>query len=113
MLAVAPVLPRCATLALLLYVSLDLSNPHMPGAFNFDPDDCVESVQAPSLRSLIRIDTATFPRPWMPDPDAVLTWDARRSERGTAAPLFLGDWIVNLRRAHPPAARASSSEDAH
>ena len=111
MLDVAPVLPRCATLALLLYVSLDLSNPHMPGAFNFDPDECVESVQAASLRSLTRIDTALLATAWVPDRDAVLTWDARRLERGKAAPLFLGDWIVNLRRAHPPS--APSSEEAH
>lgn len=108
-----PVLPRCATLAFLLYVSLDLSNPHMPGAFNFDPEDCVESIQASRLRSPLRLDMAILAISCVPDRDAALIWDARLGERDTVVPLFLSHWIVNLRRAHPPASRASSSEEAH
>ena len=34
---------------LLLYVTLDFSNPMMPGAVSFDPDDCVEAVRAGRL----------------------------------------------------------------
>jgi hypothetical protein len=32
----------------LLYVSLDLSSPFVPGAFNFDPDQCVEGLHRAS-----------------------------------------------------------------
>ncbi|MBI2158262.1 MAG: hypothetical protein HYU26_15380, partial [Candidatus Rokubacteria bacterium] len=34
---------------LLLYVALDFSNPLMPGAVSFDPDDSVEAVRAGRL----------------------------------------------------------------
>ena len=36
---------RLSTLAFALYVALDLSNPFHPGAFNFDPDECVEAAR--------------------------------------------------------------------
>lgn len=39
-------LRRLVLVAVLLYVSLDLSLPMMPGAFVFDVGDSVESVQA-------------------------------------------------------------------
>jgi hypothetical protein len=37
-------------LAILLYVTLDLSLPAMPGAFEFDPADSVESIQVTRAR---------------------------------------------------------------
>jgi hypothetical protein len=36
---------RCVFVALLVYVTLDLSLPAMPGAFVFEPEDSVESAQ--------------------------------------------------------------------
>jgi hypothetical protein len=41
---------RAALLALLVYVTLDLSLPAMPGAFVFEPADSVESVHAGRVR---------------------------------------------------------------
>jgi hypothetical protein len=35
-------------LALLAYVTLDLSSPFIPGSFNFDPDECVEGIHRAS-----------------------------------------------------------------
>jgi hypothetical protein len=37
--------------AVLMYVALDLSLPTMPGAFVFDPDDSVESLQQVRARA--------------------------------------------------------------
>jgi hypothetical protein len=34
--------------AFLLYVAIDLSNPFVPGAFNFNPDECVEGLHRTS-----------------------------------------------------------------
>lgn len=31
-----------------MYVSLDLSSPFVPGAFNFNPDECVEGIHRAS-----------------------------------------------------------------
>lgn len=42
---------RRLALFLLLYVALDFSNPHMPGAVNFDPADSVEGVHAERVRA--------------------------------------------------------------
>ena len=39
---------RRLMLAFLVYVTIDLSNPFVPGAFNFNPDDCVESIHRTS-----------------------------------------------------------------
>lgn len=32
-------------MAILIYVTLDISSPFVPGSFNFDPDECVEGLQ--------------------------------------------------------------------
>jgi hypothetical protein len=37
---------RCLVLLIALYVSMDLSNPWMPGAFVFDADDSVDGLSA-------------------------------------------------------------------
>jgi hypothetical protein len=42
-------------LAILVYVTLDLSLPAMPGAFVFDPGDSVESVQPARGRTAVEI----------------------------------------------------------
>src|SRR5262245_51319063 len=42
---------RSLLLAFLTYLSLDLSTPFVPGAFNFDPDECVDGVRSPHQRA--------------------------------------------------------------
>ena len=36
---------RLGFVAFVFYVTLDLSNPFVAGAFNFNPDECVEATQ--------------------------------------------------------------------
>jgi hypothetical protein len=91
---------RRLILLLGLYVSLDLANPFMPGAFNFSADDSVDGVQLhyevfrsrlavistpPSIR-----DTAVKRRVITPQP---------------AEPAGVGEWFVDLRQ------RQSSSSE--
>jgi len=40
-------LPRVAIVLLTVWLTLDAAMPLVPGAFQFDPDDCVEVVSAP------------------------------------------------------------------
>ena len=46
-------LRRRLLLAVLVYVTLDLSLPSMPGAFVFDPGDSVESIQMSRERTAV------------------------------------------------------------
>jgi hypothetical protein len=55
-----PMNRRRLILAFLVYVTLDLSNPFVPGAFNFNPDECVEAIQRVSS-SHQRIDASALP----------------------------------------------------
>ena len=48
---------RHMTMAILLYVTLDLSSPFVPGAFNFDPDECVEGIQRASSPQELALST--------------------------------------------------------
>ncbi len=57
----SPVKPRPALLvAILLYVTLDLSLPAMPGAFVFDSSDSVESTQ---IRARAAVEIVALPAP--------------------------------------------------
>lgn len=47
---------------LLIYVTLDFSNPLMPGAVNFDADDSVDGVHAERVRA-DRYQTVAVPAP--------------------------------------------------
>ena len=44
--------------AVLVYVTLDLSLPSMPGAFVFDADDTVESIQRARIRDAVDVAVA-------------------------------------------------------
>jgi hypothetical protein len=51
---------RGMMLAFLLYLTLDLSSPFVPGAFNFDPDECVDGIRRASS-SHERADATALP----------------------------------------------------
>ena len=48
-------------LAFLFYFTIDLSNPFVPGAFNFNPDDCVDGIHRMSSSSAQRTDAPELP----------------------------------------------------
>jgi hypothetical protein len=79
----------------LVYVTLDLSLPSMPGAFVFDAGDSVESVQLSRTRTAVDVasalplarDAAGVVRPEIVRPLVVPTWDLARTPRRIPASL--------------------------
>ena len=92
---------RLTIFAFLLYVTLDLSNPFHPGAFNFNPEECVEvahrqqqqhaSIDAVSEAQRQRADTT------------------ERVVLRAPAPAPRADWRVPVPVAHAAPAGSSSS----
>ena len=90
------------TLAVLLYVTLDMSSPFVAGAFTFNPDECVEAVRCTSSASqradapvlparalgVREIPAPPFVRLFAWRPSAVLMWlaDAGALQRGSGDP---------------------------
>jgi hypothetical protein len=102
---------RLLLLALLVYVALDLSCADMPGAFMFEPEDSVESVDVPRTRLTGKI--VALPAPIM---DSVSLSQPRSDFRHRVPTLSrvarVGRPVVScLPRAHCDPARPS--EDSH
>lgn len=103
---------RRLALLVVLYVGADLSNPFMPGAFRFSADESVEvpGVTRAARRAAViasnrvKVDPPEPSRPsYLPSP-----------ERGAGAPTAsLGEWFVDLRRAHTPFHEPPSAADDH
>jgi hypothetical protein len=94
---------RRLMLAFLMYLTLDLSSPFVAGAFNFDPDECVEGIHrtsslhqradAPALLSrapVVRLVTSppSPVRPLAGGRYTVLEWlvDSREDTRASGDP---------------------------
>jgi hypothetical protein len=102
---------RIWTLAVLLWVSADLTNPWIPGVFSFDPSECVDAVHSQGGRLTVRTHpSAALPRRASASPDRVSLLQPPPS---TAAPEVGGEWLIDLRRAHPPAREAASATEDH
>ena len=104
---------RSLTLLFLLYVSLDLSNPFMPGAFNFDPDESVDGVarhRENVTQRLVNVSTPVVPTPRPADVFRLPSTAVARPER---APCAVNDWLVDVRRAHAPVPEVSALTEDH
>ena len=100
---------RLSRLALLiaLYISLDFASPFIAGAFTFNADESVDGVHA--HRQQVKVNAASVPMP-MPERAENERVPTLATPRHEIRPL--GEWFVELRRAHAPtAAPASISED--
>jgi hypothetical protein len=97
-------------LAILAYVTLDLSLPGMPGAFVFEPGDSVEGVQG---RARANVETAVLHVP-VPDIDLRLRAPVLLNERPPSAVGPVRAWrLAAPRRSPSPPDPASPSEDPH
>ena len=104
---------RRLTFLVLCYVSLDLSSPFVPGAFNFNADESIDGVQRHRETAARRLATApTPPVPPAPDVDPVkhMAGAVARIER---APRTVYAWLVDVRRAHAPVPEVSSLGEDH
>jgi hypothetical protein len=97
-------------LVLLVYLSLDLANPLMPGALRFDPDASVEAVRAHGQRH-------APPLPAMPagglplDPERLAP--AAAVGLGAAPAPSPLDWLVTIRRSHQASAPPPHPSEDH
>jgi hypothetical protein len=96
--------------ALLVYVTLDLSMPAMPGAFVFDPAESVESART-TTRGRAAMDVVQGPVPMptflMPATPHLETVDGARPVRGVGGPT--PEVVIHLPRA--TLSSAPGSED--
>ena len=104
---------RPLTLLFLLYVSLDLSSPFIPGAFNFNPDESVDAVwryrEGAGRRLAVQ---------WAPTPPPRLDSDAGArpgafADRPVGLPRHVDEWLVDVRRAHAPVPEVSTLSEDH
>jgi hypothetical protein len=106
--------PRTWKLLFLVYVALDLSSPFVPGAFNFDPDDCVDGLhrlvdgRAPCRGADVRT-PAVAPIQVKPAP----VGDRAVRDLRLAPRQAISDWLIDLRRSHPPSRDVGSVSEDH
>ena len=86
---------RPLILAIAIYVGLDLTNPFMPGAFLFDPEQTVEGVHSDRGRQHLVVLTA----PAAPQVGA----ETMRPAPPRPSPPAAGRWFAKPRPAHVPA----------
>ena len=102
---------RVLLVAILVYVSLDLSLAMMPGAFVFDPGDSVESLRV--TRGSATPELAALPAPAPEGLVAVKPGVEGTPRLATPARAECHDRCVVTRLHRPPADVAPASEDPH
>jgi hypothetical protein len=103
---------RRLTVLLMFYLTADLSNPWMPGAFVFDADESVEAiaghranVERPGIASVrIRSNVDEVPPP---------SELSRPERRHAVVRLAYGEWLVEFRRVHAQAHEFRSPTEDH
>jgi hypothetical protein len=103
---------RSFTLLILAYVTLDLSSPFVAGAFNFDPDECIDGIQHPGGRITSRVEQASTPLTAAIAPGRPLTAPGVTAPRPGSSQI-VGDWLIDVRRSHAPARAPSGTGEDH
>ena len=103
---------KLARLALFVavYVSLDVSNPLMPGALTFGVEQSVELRQAERYRGQAHL---AAPLPRSPEPERLDQADESRALRSPAAPVTPASRPARGVRSHLSSPPAASSPDDH
>jgi hypothetical protein len=97
---------RRLVLLLGLYVTLDLANPFMPGAFNFNPDESVDGVRL--HYEVFRSRLAAIPTP--PSiRDAALKLPVVTPQPADPPPV--SEWFVDLRQRQSSSSEPAPTED--
>jgi hypothetical protein len=85
-------------LLLIVYVALDLSNPFMPGAFRFNPDESVEVCLSEAQRVTSQPGAASAAGP----PRGGVRDRARLARTVTPDVFAVSQWLADLRQPHAP-----------
>ena len=105
--------PRRLTLFVLLYVSLDLSSPFIPGAFSFNPDESTDGVQRRRDPAAPRLTIVTAPRDSMIPRHDHLARPVNTRVPNPRDGRVAGEWLVDVRRAHAAVPEVSALSDDH
>jgi hypothetical protein len=87
------------------FLVLDLTNPFIGSAFNFNVEESVDCVSRQHERLPQQIGSVTLPVP--------LTADVVRAAPIRPRVRARADWFVQLRRAHPPLSDLQSPTEDH
>jgi hypothetical protein len=103
---------KLARLALLVavYVSLDVSNPLMPGALTFGVEQSIELRQAERYRGQAHL---SAPVPRAPEPERLDRADESRALRRPATPVTSASRPARVMRSHLSSPPAASPSDDH
>ena len=104
---------RRLTFLLLVYVSLDLSSPFIPGAFNFNPDESIDGVQRQRDPGPRRPAMAPAPRTFSDASPASVTPSANTGVGARRDSSPVNEWLVDVRRAHVPVSAVSALSEDH
>ncbi len=100
---------RLPAVAFVLYVALDLSNPLMPGAFDFNPDKSVDAAQA----SVAHRAQTTPAQSAVPERDRPSTRAGRSIVRRALVRRVVSDWLPAARSTPAVATPAPPAADDH
>jgi hypothetical protein len=100
---------RRVALLLILYLSLDLTNPFAGAAFNFDATQSIEGVARQHERLVPQIPAVAPPAAAVPEG----VEPARPSPSWRRPAPALAGWLVQLRQAHAPHSDPQSPTDDH
>lgn len=101
---------RRIALVIAVYVSLDLTNPFLGCAFNFNADQSMDGVSRQHERFLYHTPTVVLPTRSGGEAAAGLT---RSVPTRPFLSRALGEWFVQLRQAHPPHSDPQSPAEDH
>lgn len=100
---------RRIALVIALYVTVDLTNPFVGGAFSFDAEESMDGVARQHER--LRHQEAAESLPMSAGEDRA---EIARSVSAPPAPSrLLGEWFVHLRLAHAPQSDPQSPAEDH
>jgi hypothetical protein len=104
---------RRLILLLTVYVTLDLSSPFIPGAFNFNPDESVDGVHRQRDPRTPRPVIAGAPRVLPVTLPTSATLSAHAVAGGRRESNSVNEWLVDVRRAHAPVPEVSALSEDH
>ncbi len=100
---------RRLALLVVLYLSLDLTNPFIGCAFNFNLDESAEGVSRQHERLLLETDRVGQPAPLRSETTGAVRATLVERPEGRA----LAEWFVALRQGHAAASDPQSSPEDH
>ncbi len=108
MLPLTPMRCRRLTLLIALFVTLDLTNPFIGRAFNFNAEESMDGISRPHERHVRQAAVVVLPTPGGDRPGLTRS-EGLRAPRSRA----LSEWFGQLRQAHAPQSEPQSATEDH